>query len=134
MGILSSPTEAPPTPASTKRKSGTLDFSNLQPLKSTSTAKNFAGYRDQNASKNSVLRRLGNKRKEDDEMDSDADDNDDEEDKAAAVEEDDEKEPNGNDMLSPEDAVRQETLAEGVKKINLVSAIIFGAFRGPSLT
>ena len=123
MGILSSPPEQPLTPASTKRKSGTLDFSKLQPLKSTSTAKNFAGYRDQNASKNSVLRRLGKKRKDDDEMDSDADDNDDEEDTKPSGTEDDEKEPNGNDMLSPEDAVRQETLAEGVKKINLVSML-----------
>jgi hypothetical protein len=122
MGILST-TPEPLTPASAKRKSGNLDFSKLQPLKSSSTAKNFAGYRDQNVSKNSVLRHLGKKRRDDDDMDSDADNNEDVEyeDKMPTAAEDDEKEPNGADMLSPEDAVRQETLAEGVKKINLVS-------------
>lgn len=123
MGILSGPPETK-TPTSSKRKSG-LDFSNLQPLKSSSTAKNFAGYRDVNASKKSFLRRLGKEPKGDDEMDSDVDDDVDAEDKIPSEAGGDDEEPNGNAMLSPEDALRQERLAEGVKKINLVRFPLF---------
>jgi hypothetical protein len=132
MGILQSSSTAK-TPTASKRKSG-IDFSKLQPLKSSSTVKNFTGYRDANAAKNSVLRKLEKKGKpngeEDDEMDSEGDDDD--VDYERKMPQDDEAaeaaEANGK-LLSPEDAARQENLAEGVKKINLVPIL----FSEPSL-
>jgi hypothetical protein len=120
MGILAAPKSA--TPVSSKRKSGTVDFSKIQPLKSGSTVKNFAGYRDVNAGKNSILRKLEKKQKNND----DDDDMDSEGDEAGAnlkksIEQDDDKDGDGNKLLSPEDAERQKELTEGVKKINIVS-------------
>jgi hypothetical protein len=111
------------TAVSTKRKSSKVDFGTLQPLKAASTVKNFAGYRDANAAKHSVLRNLDNKRKDSD-VDSDMDDDPDEErtPQPTVEDADDDKEDSGSKrFLSPEDAARQQSLAEGVKKINLVS-------------
>jgi hypothetical protein len=68
---------------------------------------------------------LGTKTKEDDDMDSDADDDAGAADKISSEAGGDDEEPNGNAMLSPEDALRQENLAEGVKKINLVRFPLF---------
>jgi hypothetical protein len=121
MGMLPAPKTT--TPVSSKRKSGTVDFSKLQPLKSASTVKNFAGYRDANAEKHSVLRKLVKKRKDDDDMDSDGDGDDLIEGSSKRdVEPSDDKDVDVNKLLSPEDAERQKDLAEGVKKINLVSS------------
>ena len=110
MGILTNPSQQK-TPASAKRKSASLDFSNLQPLKSSSTVKNFAGYRDANIAKHSVMRKLEKKKKGDD-LDSDMDDDDDAEDepavKATAGDLEDDKEIDAKKLLSPEDAARQE--------------------------
>jgi len=120
MGILASAPEVK-TSTSAKRKSGTLDLSTLAPLKSASTIKNFAGYRDANAAKNSVLRKLNKKRKDDD-SDMDEDDDDDDSTPKESIENPDEdKDLSGATMLSPEDALRQQSLAEGVQKINLVT-------------
>jgi hypothetical protein len=120
MGMLPAPKTT--TPVSTKRKSGTVDFSKLQPLKSASTVKNFAGYRDQNAEKHSVLRKLVKKRKDDDDMeDSDGEADDLINPSKQDVEPSDDKDVDVNKLLSPEDAERQKDLTEGVKKINLVS-------------
>lgn len=119
MGML--PSAKPSAPASaTKRKSATLDFSNLTPLKGSSTVKNFSGYRDTNATeKHSVLRKLVKSKGSDDEMDSEGEDL--EEKPAKSVEQDEEKDDiEPSRLLSPEDAERQKTLADGVKKINLV--------------
>jgi hypothetical protein len=121
MGILQS-TEKPKTLVSVKRESTGLDFSNLKPLKSASSAKNFAGYRDAEAGKDSVLNRLKSKQtKDEDEMDSDADDEGEELQRKRA-EADDDDEPKTKTLLSPEDARKEDRLAEGVKKINLVSS------------
>jgi hypothetical protein len=124
MGILQNSAATKPA-TSSKRKSG-IDFSKLQPLKSSSTVKNFTGYRDANAAKNSVLRNLEKKgKKDDDEMDSEGDE-DDEVDYEEKMPRDDEATDNTNGkLLSPEDAARQENLAEGLKKINLVCRIVF---------
>ncbi|KAL1635362.1 hypothetical protein SLS56_001786 [Neofusicoccum ribis] len=117
MGILQAPGSAPKTPAATKRKSG-LDFSALKPLTTTGT-RNFAGYRDPNASP--TKRGKSGKVKDMDDMDSDADDDDDV--RAGATHDDDvEIKTEGKGMLSPEDVARQGELAEGVRKIKLKRA------------
>lgn len=113
MGILSPLASEQKTPLSVKRKSGTLDFSTLKPLNSTGT-KNFAGYRDPSAT--SPTKKSG-KRKDDDAMDSDADDEDDSKGADEADEADIKTESKG--MLSPEDALRQGELAEGMRKIKV---------------
>jgi hypothetical protein len=126
MGILAG-TSQPKTVVTVKRKSGTLDLSTIQPLKGSSTVKNFTGYRDAHAAKHSVLRKLTGKRK-DDSLDSDMDDDDDQDTaigpNMAVDDVDTEREDEGR-LLSPEDAARQERLAEGVQKINLVSFFYF---------
>ena len=122
MGILPTPKSA--TPVSTKRKSGTVDFSKIQPLKSGSTVKNFAGYRDVNAEKHSILRKLEKKQKgdDDDDMDSEGEGEGVDSKLKQSVEQDDDKDDvDANKLLSPEDAARQKELSEGVKKINIVS-------------
>ncbi|KAL6711260.1 hypothetical protein ACN47E_005791 [Coniothyrium glycines] len=107
MGILDSPkTPQIVSPATDRRKSGALDFGSLKPLNASAGTKNFGGYRETSPK---------SKQKSVDAMDSDADDEDD-----IKVEEDDEdKEDDGKGMLSPDDALKQGELAEGVRKIKL---------------
>jgi hypothetical protein len=110
MGILE--TGKVPTvvsPAASRRKSGALDFGSLKPLNAATGTKNFGGYRDgsqQSPTKSKV--------KAEDAMDSDADDEDE-----IKVEDDDEKDESGKGLLSPEDALKQGELAEGVRKIKV---------------
>ena len=108
MGILETD-EKKVTVASTatRRKSG-LDFGSLKPLNAAGT-KNFGGYRDMQSPKA--------KKKSEDAMDSDADDEDDQK----PVEADDDKDVIDKGMLSPEDAAKQGELAEGVRKIKVIS-------------
>ena len=118
MGILSTP-QQDKTPVATKRKSGQLDFSNLTPLNSDKGTKGFAGYRDPTSS--SLKRMLRGKKqgKDVDAMDSDVDDDDDDEkDKLADVDDIDVKEENSK-FLSPDEAFKQDSLAEGVRKIRV---------------
>jgi hypothetical protein len=108
MGILETgkvPTVVSP---SARRKSGALDFGSLKPLNAASGTKNFGGYRD--ASQQSPKSKV----KTEDTMDSDADDEDD-----IKVEDDEEKDESGKGLLSPEDALKQGELAEGVRKIKV---------------
>lgn len=116
MGILQA-AQQEKTPVSTKRKSGQLDFSKLNPLSTDKGTKGFAGYRDPaSSSLKNILRKKG---KDDVAMDSDADDDDEEENRNVADVDDAEgKEGNGK-LLSPEDALKAETLTEGVRKIRL---------------
>lgn len=109
MGILQS--EPTKTPTSAKRKSVGLDFSSLKPLNAKGT-KNFAGYRDEKA-QSSGFPDAKPMRKDEDAMDSDADDED-----SKAVDDDNDADITKK-MLSPEDAIRQGELAEGVRKIKL---------------
>jgi hypothetical protein len=110
MGILESDKTPIASPVASRRKSGALNFGSLKPLDATSGTKNFGGYRD--ASQQSPKSKV----KLEDDMDSDADDED--EVKAEVV--DDEKEDNGGKgLLSPEDALKQGELAEGVRKIKV---------------
>ena len=109
MGILSS--EKEPTPASSRRKSTGLNFGDLKPLSETSktSTKNFGGYRDSGAQ--------SPKSENANSMDSDAEDDDD--DKKKDNDAEDDRDDTGKGLLSPEDAVRQGELAEGVRKIKV---------------
>jgi hypothetical protein len=108
MGIL----EVDKTPVivspAARRKSGALNFGSLKPLDAASGTKNFGGYRDgqQSPTKSKV--------KAADAMDSDADDEDE-----IKVEDEEEKDESGKGLLSPEDALKQGELAEGVRKIKV---------------
>ena len=115
MGILHSPPSS--TMHSTaKRKSGTIDFSAIKPLQSSSNVANFAGYRDAKVSK-SVLKKLSRKQ---DDVDADSDDD---ETGPVIMVEDEDKETGERIELTPEEAARQEELTEGVKKVNLVRTV-----------
>jgi hypothetical protein len=118
MGILSTP-QQDKIPVATKRKSGQLDFSNLTPLNSDKGTKGFAGYRDPTSSSLKRILRGKKKGKDVDVMDSDVDDDDeDEKDKLADVDDIDIKEENDK-FLSPDEALKQDSLAEGVRKIRV---------------
>ncbi|KAF2464746.1 uncharacterized protein BDR25DRAFT_241810 [Lindgomyces ingoldianus] len=108
MGILSPEKVQQASPVATRRKSSGLNFGDLKPLNASTGVKNFAGYRD--PSQQSPRSR----KKDLDGIDSDADD----EDEVKAEDTEDDKD-DGKGLLSPEDALRQGELAEGVRKIKL---------------
>ena len=81
----------------------------MKPLNAAAGTKNFGGYRD--SSQSSPKSKL----KIEEPMDSDADDEDDVKGEDAY----DDKEDSGKGMLSPEDALKQGELAEGVRKIKV---------------
>lgn len=117
MGILASP-EGAEAKSPTRRRNSSLQFSNLGALKKEGT-QNFSGYRDATAKKSSTFETKKDKKKgADDEMDSDADDEEDSKDIAEDTEETNGKD-NDKGLLSPEDARRQEEMAEGVRKIKV---------------
>jgi hypothetical protein len=106
MGIVkTSETPKVMSPAA-RRKSGALDFGSLKPLNAAAGTKNFGGYRETSPK---------SKKKTADAMDSDADD----EDEIKAEEMDDDKDIVDKGLLSPEDALKQGELAEGVRKIKV---------------
>lgn len=106
MGILNTKDTPKVTSPTSKRKSGALDFGSLKPLNAGSGTKNFGGYRETSPK---------SKQKSQDAMDSDADDEDD----IKVEEADDDKEVGDKGFLSPEDALKQGELAEGVRKIKV---------------
>jgi hypothetical protein len=110
MGILESDKTPVTTPAA-RRKSGALNFGSLKPLDASSGTKNFGGYRDRSQQSPKA------KQKSEDDMDSDVDDED--EVKIKVEDADEERDDNGKGMLSPEDALKQGELAEGVRKIKV---------------
>jgi hypothetical protein len=106
MGILNTKETPKVLSPAAKRKSGALDFGSLKPLNAAAGTKNFGGYRETSPK---------SKKKSVDAMDSDADDEDD-----IKIEEmDDDKDVVDKGMLSPEDALKQGELAEGVRKIKV---------------
>ncbi|KAF2761004.1 hypothetical protein EJ05DRAFT_491840 [Pseudovirgaria hyperparasitica] len=114
MGILATDEKKAPVPL--KRRSTGIDLGNLKPLTSTGT-KGFAGYRDGAAtSPTKGFPRKGKKKDDEDAMDSDADDEDD-----RRNEEDYEDITEEKGLLSPDDALKQGELAEGVRKIKSTS-------------
>lgn len=108
MGILETDKTPVVTSPASRRKSGALDFGSLKPLNAASGTKNFGGYRDRSQSSPKA------KVKTEDAMDSDADDEDE-----VKADEDDDKDDSGKGLLSPEDALKQGELAEGVRKIKV---------------
>lgn len=113
MGILAPEKQPAKAAAPARRKSVGLDLSNLKPLSATGT-KNFVGYRDPAGTSSGKAK----KKRDDDEMDSDADDEDDQP-KIKIEDKDDDVEDGDKGLLSPEDALRQGELAEGVRKIKV---------------
>ena len=115
MGILASEKAQASSPVATRRKSTALDFGNLKPLNASAGVKNFGGYRDP------AQLSPTSKKKSVDAMDSDVDDDDEVKLKVEDVEDD--KDIGGKGMLSPEDALRQGELAEGVRKIKVMRSL-----------
>ncbi|KAJ9649611.1 hypothetical protein H2199_000389 [Coniosporium tulheliwenetii] len=97
-------------PASAKRKSVGLDFSSIKPLNSSGT-KNFAGYREPSGTKAKPSKKNG-----DGMIDSDVEDEDEQ-----ILDDTDDVDIKTEDkgLLSPEDALRQGEIAEGVRKMKL---------------
>ena len=116
MGILPSSKAQPPTPASIKRRSGQLDFSNLGPLKTSGTV-GFSAFRerhDEPARRNKKSRSKSNGSAM---IDEDSEDDDDEDEMLGKMEDVDEKEDKSR--LGPEDAKFSGELADGVKRIKV---------------
>lgn len=108
MGIVEVDKTPTVTSPASRRKSGALDFGSLKPLNAAAGTKNFGGYRERSPK---------TKKKSAEAMDSDADDDD--EIKAEDADGEDEKDNSGNGLLSPEDALKQGELADGVRKIKV---------------
>ncbi|PSR73966.1 hypothetical protein BD289DRAFT_487506 [Coniella lustricola] len=114
MGVVPSAKAAAASAASTKRRSGQLDLSNLGPLKTTGTV-GFSAFRDQEAES---AKRRKSRTKSNGAMDEDSDDDDDDEPHILGEMEDiDEKDVKASD--APEDAKFTGELAEGVDRIRL---------------
>lgn len=117
MGIIS-PKPQKPTSSSNKRRSTQLDFSGLNPLKTTGT-KNFIAHRGDDASasrnKNSKKSNGSNGAA----MDEDSDDDDEVAGKMEDIDDKDERDPQ---LLSPEDAKYAGEITEKVGRIKASTA------------
>lgn len=115
MGILPSSKAQPPTPASIKRRSGQLDFSNLGPLKTSGTV-GFSTFREH---KDEPSRKKKNRSKSNGSgmLDEDSDSDNDVDAILGKLEDIDEKEDKS--LLGPEDAKFTGELADGVKRIKV---------------
>jgi hypothetical protein len=114
------------SPAASRRKSGALNFGSLKPLDAASGTKNFGGYRDRSQQSPKA------KVKTEDTMYSDADDDDDDDNEDIKVEDvDEDKDESGKGLLSPEDALKQGELAEGVRKIKVCGHHLSANLRNP---
>ena len=115
MGILP-PSKLPVKPSTTaKRRSGQTDFADLKPLKPGGTV-GFSNFRDPTA-RSVSSGGVKDRNRSDSEMDSDEDEdgNSKKPEKAEEIESKDFE----NSLLSPEDARRQDEVAEGVQKIRV---------------
>ena len=119
MGILKSEKQNSASTTAPRRKSMGLDLSSLKPLEPKGI-KNFAGYRDPAAS--AVSGKSKSKNADDEMDDSDADD---EDEQPKAEDNDDDIKDDSKGLLSPEDALRQGELAEGVRKIRVRLPLFF---------
>lgn len=97
--------------ASTKRRSGQLDFSNLGPLKTGGTV-GFSAFRDKETDKSRKVRKKSNGA-----MMEDSDDDDDEESGILKMQDVDDK--YDDKKLGPEDAQSSGELADGVGRIHV---------------
>ncbi|KAL9043065.1 MAG: hypothetical protein Q9180_000145 [Flavoplaca navasiana] len=117
MGILRSPDTPIKTPeTNTKRKSLQDAFAGLKPLTPGGTV-GFTGFRDSTTQLRSKRHNKGKSKRADSDMDSDEDE--DEGGEIPARNDDGESKDSNNTNLSPEDARRQDEVAEGVQKIRL---------------
>lgn len=120
MGILPSSKAQPATPASIKRRSGQLDFSNLGPLKTSGTV-GFSTFREHHNDEPTRRRKKSRSKSNGSGMaDEDSDDDEDDDEilgKMEDVLEGDEKEDKSR--LRPEDAKFSGELADGVKRIKV---------------
>lgn len=118
IGVLQSSKNPQTTPASVKRRSGQIDFSNLGPLKTGGTV-GFSTFRDQATE---ASRRRKARKKSNGNIADDSDDDDDEEDgNLGKMEEVYDKDV--NTKLAPEDAKFQGELADGVDRIHVSSVM-----------
>ncbi|KAH7019379.1 hypothetical protein EDB80DRAFT_198526 [Ilyonectria destructans] len=117
IGVLQSSKNPQTTPGSAKRRSGQLDFSNLNPLKAGGTV-GFSTFRDQGSE--AARRRKARKKSNGNIAEDSDDDDDDDSDALAKLEEPDDKDVDGK--LAPEDAQFQGELADGVNRIHLKRA------------
>lgn len=123
MGVLPSAKAQQPTPASIKRRSGQLDFSNLGPLKPSGTV-GFSAFRDHDTepfSRQRKSRKKSNGGLPGAAMDEDSDDDDDDDEILVKLEDTDDKDVKSR-LLGPEDTRFSGELADGVKRIRLKRA------------
>lgn len=114
------------TPASAKRRSGQLDFSNIGPLKAGGTV-GFTAFRDQDSE---TLRRRKARKKSNGNIAEDSDDDDDDDGAVVGKMEDvDDKE--GDGKLAPEDPKFGGELADGVNRIRVSN---FALMKGGSFS
>lgn len=99
------------TQASTKRRSGQLDFSNLGPLKTGGTV-GFSAFRDKDADKSRKVRKKSNGAMMDDS-------DDDEEEESGILKMQDIDDKYDDKKLRPEDAQSSGELADGVGRIHV---------------
>lgn len=118
IGVLQSSKNPQTTPGSAKRRSGQLDFSNLNPLKAGGTV-GFSTFRDQGSE--AARRRKARKKSNGNIAEDSDDDDDDDSDALAKLEEPDDKDVDGK--LAPEDAQFQGELADGVNRIHVSSHV-----------
>lgn len=117
MGILQSPNAPIKTPeTTTKRKSLQDAFAGLKPLTPGGTL-GFTGFRDSAAQSATKSSDKSKSNKDDSDMDSGEDE--DVGGRTPARNEDGESKESSNTNLSPEDARRQDEVAEGVQKIRV---------------
>ncbi|KAK7414485.1 hypothetical protein QQX98_006671 [Neonectria punicea] len=117
IGVLQSSKNSQATPGSAKRRSGQLDFSNLNPLKAGGTV-GFSTFRDQ--SSEAARRRKARKKSNGNIAEDSDDDDDDDSDALVKMEEPDDKDVDGK--IAPEDIQFQGELADGVNRIHLKRA------------
>jgi hypothetical protein len=118
IGVMQSSKNAPATPASAKRRSGQLDFSNLGPIKTGGTV-GFSTFRDQpsDASRKNKARKKSNGALVDD-----SDDDDDDKGVLETMEDVDDKFDDKKPVI--EDTKSGE-LADGVNRIHVSGRMIF---------
>lgn len=123
MGILPSSKPQAATPASIKRRSGQLDFSNLGPLKTSGTV-GFSAFRDHNEE---PRRKKKNRTKSNGSamVDEDSEEDEDEEDEILGKMEEVNDEKEDKSRLGPEDAKFSGELADGVKRIKVTNERAF---------
>lgn len=133
MGILPSSKAQPATPASIKRRSGQLDFSNLGPLKTSGTV-GFSAFRDHHGNEPHRRKKKNRRTKSNGSasamIDEDSEEDDDDDDDVANeilgkmedVDNDDDRKEGDKSRLGPEDAKFSGELADGVKRIKLKRA------------